>query len=133
MKDDLDFGIAPGMAELNGAAHTAKDKGGSCRSSDGAAPQRDAKRLVGFIRMPWGWADALASNDVGGKVWAVACHILYETWRAKGQPIKVPNGMLERFGVSRDAKIRALHKLEQLGLVSVEWRPRKSPIVTILG
>jgi hypothetical protein len=94
-------------------------------------PRREAKRLVGFIRMPWSWANVLASNGVGAKVWVVACHILYETWRAKGQPIKVPNGMLERCGVSRPAKYRALRKLEQLGLVSVEWRPYKSPIVTI--
>jgi hypothetical protein len=96
-----------------------------------AKPRREAKRLVGFIRMPWGWANALASNDAGGKVWAVACHILYETWRANGQPIKVPNGMLAHSGVSADAKVKALRKLERLGLVSVEWRVRKSPIVTI--
>ena len=96
-------------------------------------PKREAKRLAGFIRMPWGWANVLAADGVGGKVWVVACHILYETWRSKGQPIKLPNGMLGRLGVSRDAKVRALRKLEQLGLVSVEWRPRKSPIVTIRG
>ena len=94
-------------------------------------PKREAKRLVGFIRMPWGWANALTSNDVGAKVWVVSCHILYEVWREKGRPIKLPNGMLERAGVSPDTKVRALRKLEQLGLVSIEWRPRKSPIVTI--
>jgi hypothetical protein len=81
--------------------------------------------------MPWSWVNALALSDAGGKVWAVALHILYETWRAKGQPIKLPNGMLGRLGVSPDAKVRALQKLEQLGLVSVEWRDRKSPVVTI--
>jgi hypothetical protein len=96
-------------------------------------PKREAKRLVGFVKFPWAWANALASNGVGGKVWAVASHILYETWRANGQPIKLPNGMLSRSGVSRDAKIRALRKLEHLGLVSVEWRPSRSPIVTIRG
>ena len=96
-------------------------------------PKREAKRLAGFVKIPWSWGNALAANDVGGKAWAVACHILYETWRAKGQPIKVPNGMLERSGVSPDAKVRALRKLEQLGLISVEWRGRKSPIVTIRG
>jgi hypothetical protein len=94
-------------------------------------PKREAKRLAGFVKVPWAWANALASNDVGGNVWAVACHIIYETWRANGQPIKVPNGMLGRLGVSPDAKVRALRKLERLGLVSVEWRPRKSPVVTI--
>jgi hypothetical protein len=96
-------------------------------------PRREAKRLVGFVKIPWSWANALASDDVGGKVWAVACHILYETWREKGRPIKVPNGMLARCGVSRSAKVRALRKLEELGLVSIEWRPHKSPIVTIRG
>jgi hypothetical protein len=95
-----------------------------------ARPKREAKRLVGFVRMPWAWAHALASSGAGGKVWVVACHVLYETWRAKGRPITVPNGMLERCGVSRDAKTRTLRKLEQLGLVSVEWRANKSPIVS---
>jgi hypothetical protein len=83
--------------------------------------------------MPWAWANALASSDASEKVWVVACHILYETWRAKGQPIKLPNGMLARCGVSRFAKYRALEKLEQLGLVSIEWRAKKSPIVAIRG
>jgi hypothetical protein len=96
-------------------------------------PKREAKRLAGFVMVPWAWANALAASDASGKVWTVACHILYETWRAKGQPIKVPNGMLARCGVSRQAKYRALQKLEQLGLVSVEWRDSKSPIVTIRG
>jgi hypothetical protein len=62
----------------------------------------------------------------------VACHILYEVWRNKGNPIKVPNGMLGRSGVSRFAKTRALKTLERLNLISVERRDRKSPIIRIL-
>jgi hypothetical protein len=132
MKDDLNFGIAPGMGELNAATRTAKDKGGG-GNGDRTKPQREAERLAGFVRTPWAWVNALASSGAGGKVWVVASHILYEVWRAKGRPIAVPNGMLERCGVSRQAKYRALQKLEQLGLVSIEWRDNKSPVVTVLS
>jgi hypothetical protein len=43
----------------------------------------------------------------------------------------MPNGMLAIDGVGRKAKGRALDMLEELGLISVERRPHKSPIVTI--
>jgi hypothetical protein len=49
----------------------------------------------------------------------------------RGGPIKLPNGFLEMIGVGRGAKWRALNKLESVGIISIERRGRKSPIVTI--
>jgi hypothetical protein len=58
--------------------------------------------------------------------------LLYEHWhRGDRGPIKLPSGMLEMDGVSRTSKRRALRSLENLGLILVEWRLKKSPIVTL--
>jgi len=66
-----------------------------------------------------------------GHTYAVADFLLYEAFRQHSPKIKLPNGMLERDGISRMSKLRALRNLEQRGLVSVAWRKRKSPIVTL--
>jgi hypothetical protein len=50
-------------------------------------------------------------------------------WKGNGAPIKLSNGMLEIDGISRQAKWRALTDLERLGLIQVERRPNRSPIV----
>jgi hypothetical protein len=71
---------------------------------------------------------ARSSRD---KTFAIFCHLLYEHWRQGGGPIKLANGFLNRLGVGRGAKSRALGKLERLGIISVERRDRKSPIVRI--
>jgi len=55
--------------------------------------------------------------------------VLHLDWENKGQPFKLPNGLLKIDGVSPQSKRRALRELARLGLISVEWRPRKSPIV----
>jgi hypothetical protein len=45
--------------------------------------------------------------------------------------ITIPNGALTKYGVSRKVKYIALRQLEEAGLISVEWRPRKTPVVTL--
>jgi hypothetical protein len=44
----------------------------------------------------------------------------------------VPNGALAKYGVSRKIKCLALQQYEEAGLIAVEWRPRKTPIATLL-
>jgi hypothetical protein len=92
-------------------------------------PRKIAKRREHFIRVPFGWLERL--NGAGGKTYAVALHLLYLHWKAKGAPIKLANGMLKIDGVSRSSKAGALAELERRGLASVVRRPRKSPIVTV--
>jgi hypothetical protein len=46
--------------------------------------------------------------------------------------IPVPNGVLVKYGVYREVKRRALKELEAAGLIAIEQRPRKTPIVTLL-
>jgi hypothetical protein len=93
-------------------------------------PQRIKKRHRQFVQLPLAWVDILARNS-RNKTFAVLCHLVHLKWKQGGGPIKVPNGFLEMLGVKPDAKSYALNKLESLGIISVERRDNKSPIVTI--
>jgi hypothetical protein len=64
----------------------------------------------------------------------VFLHLLFLTWRPRdrGKPVILANAELARKGIDRFAKRRALLELEALGLIKVEWRDKKSPIVTVL-
>jgi hypothetical protein len=44
----------------------------------------------------------------------------------------IPNGALMQYGVSRKVKYLALRQLEEAGLITVDWRSRKTPMVTLL-
>jgi hypothetical protein len=46
--------------------------------------------------------------------------------------VAVPNGALAKWGVSRETKRRALKELEAGGLIVIERRSRKTPLVTLL-
>jgi hypothetical protein len=64
-------------------------------------------------------------------------HLLFLTWREwrtrAGKPVTLANAELARKGVDRRTKWRALLELEALGLIRMERRYKKSPIVTVLG
>ena len=53
-------------------------------------------------------------------------------WKTQSMTFPLPNGRLTKLGVSRKVKWRALHDLEREGLISVERRRRKTPIVTMI-
>jgi hypothetical protein len=94
-------------------------------------PKRIKKRHRQFVQVPLTLIDKVTRNS-RDKTFAVLCHLLHEVWKQGGGPIKVPNGFLNKLGVGRGAKSRALKKLELLGIISVERRDRKSPTVTII-
>jgi DNA-binding transcriptional ArsR family regulator len=95
-------------------------------------PKRIQKRQQQFVKLPLTLVDKVARHS-RDKIFAVLCHLLHLEWKQGGGPIKLPNGLLDKLGVGRGAKYRALRKLERLGIVSVERQDRKSPIVTING
>jgi hypothetical protein len=92
-------------------------------------PKQIAKRRLHWVKFPMSWFEPM--KDAHRKTFLVVLHLLYLHWRGKGEPIKLTNGMLEENGVSRQAKRRALAYLERRGLITVERRPKRSPIVTI--
>ena len=102
---------------------------------DPADLQRKPKRKKWqrhYVRFPWEWAERMKSVRRGSS-YRLALLLVYEHWRTGGRPIVLTNVALEREGLTRKSKWRALRELEQLGLVEVERRSRKSPRVTLRG
>lgn len=93
-------------------------------------PRKIQKRREQFVMVPWSWIERLVKTS-SANTYRVALHLLYEHWKRRRQPFCLPNGMLAMEGVSRFAKWRALAELEQLGLISVERRPHRSPKITV--
>lgn len=83
-----------------------------------------------FVKVPCFWIERLAQARY--KVtYRVALHLLYEHWKRRGKSILLANSALRMAGVSFGTKWRALRELEQLGLVTIECRPNRSPLVTV--
>ena len=53
-------------------------------------------------------------------------------FEAHGRSFKFGNGVLDDLGINRQGKSVALRELEALGLISVKFRDKKSPVVTVL-
>ena len=110
-----------------------------CRLPDGmiilerrvATPQKLQRRRRHFISVPMAWFERLAGAS--GQTYRIALCLLYLDWRARGGPIQLANGLLQVDGVSRYSKWRALDELERRGLIVIERRPRRSPIIKLLN
>ena len=77
------------------------------------------------------WRERLTGAT--GNTILVALDLLYLAWKGgKGAPVKLANGMLRHDRVSRHSKWRALNELERRGLITVERRPKRSPLVHVL-
>ncbi len=91
-------------------------------------PRKVAKRREKFIMVPMTWRERLTGAT--GSTILVALDLLYLAWKGgKGKAVKLPNGMLKHDGISRQSKWRALDDLELRGLITVERRPSRSPLV----
>jgi hypothetical protein len=93
-------------------------------------PKRVKKRRQQFAKVPRAWVDAIGHKS-RDKTFVVVWHLLHEHWKRGGGEIKVSNGMLALDGVGRNAKWRVLNMLEKAGLISIDRRDRKSPIVRL--
>jgi hypothetical protein len=58
--------------------------------------------------------------------------LVHQTRKTGGRTVAVTNGVLAKYGVSREIKRRALRELEAGGLITIERRSRKTPLVTLL-
>ena len=90
-----------------------------------------AKVKEQFVKVPLWWAEAAAkaTNTPKALVWVRLLHL---SWKAKSLTFPVPNGKLEKAGVPRYVKYRALRELEVAGLITVERRHGKTAVVTIV-
>jgi hypothetical protein len=95
-------------------------------------PAKIRKRRGQFVLMPMWWYERLKNPPVAtGITCLVALHLLHLNWKNHGKQFKLPNGMLEYDGISRQSKWRALADLERRGLIAVQRRPSKSPIIHV--
>jgi hypothetical protein len=88
-------------------------------------------RRRGFIGVPYTWDYRLRVAQASGATYVLAHYILRRDWEGDTNPVKVTNKAMERLGLSRRSKWRALHQLEALGLIRVQKRHGKNPVVTI--
>jgi hypothetical protein len=84
-----------------------------------------------FTVMPEMWREQLAIIRAQGSTYRVALYLLHEVWRTKTSTVKLTNAVLTQARVSRRGKATALRQLRKAGLIVVEARARKSPIVTV--
>jgi hypothetical protein len=88
------------------------------------------QRREHFVKVPWTWVERL----MGARhkdAWPAAMVILYEHWRHKGKAFALSNSG-PMADIHRRQKHRALVELEALGLIAVERRPKKSPLIRVL-
>ena len=91
---------------------------------------------ITFVIFPKVWWEELARARAGGSAYRLAIWLLYESVKSRpfrtGPPVvKLSNAGAKRWGVGRDGKAIALRVLREAGLVAVEERPKKSPLVTV--
>jgi hypothetical protein len=92
-------------------------------------PTKIQKRRQQFAMVPMWWYEKLKDPIATGATCLVAWHLLHLGWKNLGKPFNLPNGMLGYDGISRQSKWRALAELERRGLITIERRRRKSPVI----
>jgi hypothetical protein len=96
------------------------------------ATRKTTKWRKQFVRVPWIWTDRLKdAHHIS--TYRVALHLLYEHWRNGGRVIRLSNSTLKEEGIERREKWRGLRELERFGLIKIERRPRKAPLITVLA
>ena len=93
-------------------------------------PKRHRQRGK-FVQFPELWRQQLCRIRAHGSTYRVAMHLLHEAWWTGNRVVKLTNVSLAEVGVGREGKAIALRELRETGLISVEQRPRRNPIVTV--
>jgi hypothetical protein len=88
-------------------------------------------KTVPYVKVPMWFAEeaAKATKTTKALIWIWLLHLHFKTHRTT---FPVPNGKLQKIGVSRHAKRRALRELEAAGLITIERRHGKAPIVSVV-
>lgn len=91
-----------------------------------------AKAQAGFIKgpLPLDWMQAAARMP--GRTLQVALVLWYLAGLKKTDTVRLSSEQMDAVGVSRDAKYEALQRLSAAGLVAVDQRPGRAPVVTLV-
>jgi hypothetical protein len=101
------------------------------RQHRAVVPKKIQKQQQHFVKVPWPWVERLRDARYIA-TYRVALYLLYQHWKGSGAPITLSNTATIAQGVTRHRKWEALRELEQLGLITVEKRERRSPRVRII-
>jgi hypothetical protein len=93
-------------------------------------PTKPKKWRRQFVHVPWHWIERLQTTR-RVSTYRLAFVLLYEHWRTGGRPIVLSNVGLQQEGVARRSKWNALAELQDLGLIAVTRRTRKSPHIVL--
>jgi hypothetical protein len=97
----------------------------------GRAGRRELRTIRGgFTVLPYAWSKRLLGAD-SSSAWRLAVCLLDTNFDSKLLTFKLTNGMAAAYWMTKYQKLRALRELESSGLITVEWRESKAPIVTL--
>jgi len=82
-----------------------------------------------FIKFPKMWEACLAERGADGSTYRVALYLLDRATFAEHVPLST--NALKKRGVSQASKWRALERLRQVGLIAVEHRRGRPPLVKV--
>src|SRR5262249_43198838 len=89
------------------------------------------KKAEPFVKVPLWWIKKATTATRTSKA-LVCVWLLHLAWKTKSTTFPLPSGKLGKLGVSRYAKRSALRELEASGLIAVEQRCGKNPLVTLV-
>jgi hypothetical protein len=108
-------------------------QGITLREVETPASLAHAQRVRGhFLRGPIPLDALAAASLLPGKALAVLLLVHHRAAVTGSDGVTLPKGLLGRFGVSRDAKARALQALEQASLIAVEREMGRTSRITLL-
>jgi hypothetical protein len=106
----------------------------AARALHGLKGQKPPRHKPGekFLKGPIPWKWLMLAAQQPGRAFHVAIALWFLAGIKQERTVGLSNKLMKDFGVDRHAKYRGLHALEVVGLVSVERRGGRSPVVTIL-
>jgi hypothetical protein len=90
-----------------------------------------ARRAGRFLKGPIPMADIAAAARLPGKGLAVLLAVHHRAALTRNETVKLPAGLMNDLGVTKDGKARALRQLEAAGMITVHRKPGRSPIISM--
>jgi hypothetical protein len=87
------------------------------------------KKNRDFVMVPTSWVKRL--EHAQACTYRLALHVLRLDWKHDGHQFRLTNEGLAAANVSRWGKYTSLRELERLGLVTVDRRFKKSPLIKV--
>ncbi len=90
------------------------------------------RRQIGrFLKGPIPLDDIAAAARLPGAALAVFLAAHHRAALTRNVRVTLPRGLMEEFGISRDAKARALRHLASADLIQIEYRKGRPVVVTL--